>query len=321
MHQLPVSFYDIQHAMERLRPVVHTTPVMTSRTLNRLSGRDVFLKCENFQRGGAFKFRGAYNTLAQLSPEAKQRGVVAFSSGNHAQAVALAASLLNIPATICMPQDAPRVKAAATRDYGAEIVVYDRLTEDREQIARNIAAREGKTLIPPFDDPRIIAGAGTAAWELLEEISDLDAAIAPIGGGGLLSGTALAVKGQRPSCRVFGVEPDQADDARQSLHSGQRTAITPPDTIADGLRVPMIGEIPFAIMQHTVEDIVTVSEAEIKEALQFAFTRLKIVIEPSSAVPLAALLNGKLPPQVRRIGIIVSGGNVDPALLGELFSV
>ncbi|PTM53211.1 pyridoxal-phosphate dependent enzyme [Desmospora activa] len=313
-----ITAEEVEQAVHRLEGVAHRTPVMTSRTLNRYTGRNLFLKCENFQRAGAFKFRGAYNTIAQLSSEEKKNGVIAFSSGNHAQAVTVAAHLLGVKATICMPTDAPRVKRTATEEYGATIVSYDRLTEDREQLAQQIAAETGATLIPPYDDPRIIAGQGTAAYELLQDIPNLDAIITPVGGGGLLSGTALAARHQSGTIRIFGAEPAQAADTYRSLQAGRRLAIDPPDTIADGLRNTAPGSLTFPVIQSLVEDIVTVSEAEIRDALRWVFLRLKLVIEPSSAVPIAALINGRLPGEFNRVGIIVSGGNIDPVVLADV---
>jgi threonine dehydratase len=316
----PISFEDVRAAQARLRGVAHVTPVATSRTLDAWSGRTVFLKCENLQRGGAFKFRGAYNTISQLPGDARQRGVLAFSSGNHAQGVALAAQLLGAPAVICMPNDAPAVKVAATRGYGAEVVFYDRLTDDREAFARRIAGERGMTLVPPYDDPRIMAGAGTAALELVEAMPDLDAVLVPIGGGGLIAGSSVAAHGVAPAIQVIGVEPAGADDTLQSLRAGARVSIPPPGTIADGLRVVQPGALTFPIVQRHVADILVVSDAEIRAALRFALERLKLVIEPSGAVTLAALLAGKLPAKLGRVGAIISGGNIDPPVLASLWS-
>jgi threonine dehydratase len=318
-HNDPIAFDDVRAARERLRGVANVTPVVTSRTLDAQSGRTVFLKCENLQRGGAFKFRGAYNTISQLPADARERGVLAFSSGNHAQGVALAASLLGSPAAICMPDDAPAVKVAATRGYGAEVIFYNRMSDDREAVARRVAEERGMTLVPPYDDLRIMAGAGTAALELIEEQPDLDAVLVPIGGGGLIAGSAIAIHGASPQTRILGVEPAGADDTLRSLRAGDRVSIAPPTTIADGLRVPKPGALTFPVVQRHVADIVVVSDAEILEALRFALLRLKLVIEPSGAVPLAALLAGRLPPGIRRVGVIVSGGNIDPSLLAELW--
>ena len=314
-----ISFDDIRAARERLRGIAHITPVVTSRTLDAQAGRAVFLKCENLQRGGAFKFRGAYNTIGQLAPGARARGVLAFSSGNHAQGVALAARLLGAPAVICMPDDAPAVKVAATRGYGAEVIFYDRLKDDRDALARGIAEQRGMTLVPPYDDARIIAGAGTAALELVEEVLDLDAVLAPIGGGGLIAGSAIAIHGANPKTRVFGVEPAGADDTLRSLRAGERVGIAPPSTIADGLRVSKPGALTFPVVQRHVEDILVVTDDEILEAVRFALLRLKLVVEPSGAVTLAALLSGRLPPDIGRVGAIVSGGNIDPQVLACLW--
>jgi threo-3-hydroxy-L-aspartate ammonia-lyase len=318
MSSLPVTFAEVHAAAERLRGIAHRTPVMTSRTFDALTGRQVFFKCENFQRGGAFKFRGAYNRLCQLSNDEKKRGVVAFSSGNHAQGVALAAKLLNIPAAIVMPDDAPPVKLAATRGYGAEVIVYNRLKESREAIAKNLAAERGVTLVPPFNDPHIIAGQGTAALELLEEIPDLDVLVTPVGGGGLISGCAIAAKAFRPSIQVVGVEAVGADDAKQSLALGEIVHIDPPDTIADGIRTQAIGALTFPIMRELLSDIVLVSDDEIIQALRFVFARMKIVVEPTGAVPIAAAMQNRIPATLKRVGIIVSGGNIDFKLLSML---
>jgi threonine dehydratase len=314
-----ISFGDILAARERLRGVAHVTPVITSHTLDAQAGRTVFLKCENLQRGGAFKFRGAYNTISQLNPAERERGVIAFSSGNHDQGVARAARLLGAPAVICMPDDAPAVKVAATRGYGAEVIFYDRQKDDRDAIARGIAQQRGMTLVPPYDDPRIMAGAGTAALELVEEVADLDAVLVPIGGGGLIAGSSIAVHGSNPAIRIFGVEPAGADDTLRSLRAGERVGIAPPSTIADGLRVAKPGALTFPAVQRHVEDIVIVTDDEILEAVRFALLRLKLVIEPSGAVPLAALLSGRLPQEVKRVGAIISGGNIDPPVLARLW--
>ncbi len=316
---VPVTFADISAAAERIRGVANRTPVMTSRTCNALTGREVFFKCENLQRGGAFKFRGAHNRLSQLSDDEKRRGVVAFSSGNHAQGVALAAKLLHIPAVVVMPDDAPQVKVDATRGYGAQVVIYNRLTEDREEIARRLSQERGLTFVPPFDDPNIIAGQGTAALELLEEVPDLDALVAPIGGGGLISGCAIAAKGMRPQIAVYGVEPNGANDAQRSLREGQIITIPPPATIADGVRTPAVGKLAFAIMRRLVDAVVLVSDAEILEAVRFALLRMKIVVEPTGAVPIAAVMQNRIPANASRVGVIVSGGNMDPGLLSRLF--
>jgi threonine dehydratase len=314
-----VNFADIRAAAERLRGVAHHTPIHTSRTLDALTGRRVFLKCENLQRGGAFKFRGAYNTIGQLPEDAHRRGVLAFSSGNHAQGVALAARLLGAPAVICMPADAPAVKVTATRGYGAEVIFYDRLKDDREAFARGIAEERGMALVPPYDHPHIMAGAGTAALELVEEVGELDAIVVPVGGGGLIAGSATAVQGVRAATRVFGVEPAGADDTLRSLRAGERVKVSPPGTVADGLRPVTPGALTFPIIQRRVADVLLVDDAEILDAVRFALLRLKLVVEPSGAVPLAAVLAGRLPSDTRRVGVIISGGNIDPPVLAGLW--
>lgn len=314
-----ITFADVQAAAGRLRSVAHHTPVATSRTLDEQAGCAVFLKCENLQRGGAFKFRGAYNTISQLTAEERARGVLAFSSGNHAQGVALAAQMLGAPAVICMPSDAPAVKVAATRGYGTEIIFYDRQRDDREAVARGIAAERGLALVPPYDDPRIMAGAGTAALELAEAVPDLDALLVPIGGGGLIAGSAVAMHGARPQAQVIGVEPADGNDTQQSLRAGARVTIAPPATLADGLRVVQPGALTFPVVQRYVASILTVTEDEIAEAMRFALLRLKLVIEPSGAVPLAAVLAGRVPAGLRRVGVIISGGNIDPPVLAGLW--
>ena len=316
---LAISLDDVRAAARQLRGVATLTPVHTSRTLDELAGRQLFLKCESFQRGGAFKFRGAYNAISRLSAEQRARGVVAFSSGNHAQGVALAARLLDVPAIICMPDDAPPVKLAATRGYGAEVRIFERATVDRDTFARAIAEERGMTIIPPYDHPHIIAGQGTAALELLEQVEELDALVMPIGGGGLIGGCAVAARGLRPAIRVFGVEPEGADDVRQSLARGERVTIAPPSTIADGIRTTSPGKLTFPIIQRHVEQVLVVSDAAALDALRFLMLRMKLVVEPTGAVPLAAVLAGLLPPECRRVGIILSGGNIDPAVLTQLW--
>lgn len=315
----PISYHDVLAARDRLQGVANLTPVVSSRTLDALAGCRVLLKCENLQRGGAFKFRGAYNTISRLSEQERQRGVIAFSSGNHAQGVALAAQLLGAPAVICMPGDAPRVKVDATRGYGAEVIFYDRLSDDREAFARRIGSERGLTLIPPYNHPQIMAGAGTAALELLEAAPAIDTLVVPIGGGGLISGSAIAAHGLNPQVRILGVEPAGADDTRRSLEAGARVQIAPPATVADGLRITSPGELTFPVVQRHVSDVLIVSDDEILEAVRFALLRLKLVIEPSGAAPLAAVLAGRLPANTRCAGLIVSGGNIDPPLLRALF--
>jgi threonine dehydratase len=317
---LAITFADVQSARDRLEGVANRTPVVTSRTLDALSGRRAFLKCESFQRGGAFKFRGAYNKISRLSPDERRRGVVAFSSGNHAQGVALAARLLGVPATIAMPADVPSVKLAATRAYGAEVVLYDRQTEEREGVAERLARERGLVLVPPYDDPAIMAGQGTAALELLETVPDLDTLLVPVSGGGLIAGCATATHALLPGIRVFGVEPEDGNDTWLSLAGGRRVAVPPPATIADGLRVHSPGQLTFPIVQRHVEGILLVSDAQVLEAVRFLLLRMKLVVEPSGAVPVAALLAGGLPEECRRVGLVVSGGNLDPALLAALWA-
>jgi threonine dehydratase len=302
----------------RLAGVALHTPLLTSVTLDGMTGGRVFLKAETLQRTGSFKFRGAYNKLASLPPERRTSGVVAFSSGNHAQAVAIAAQSLGIPATLAMPLDAPRSKVEATRARGAKIVTYDRFREDRVLIGKKLAEETGATLVPPYDHPWTLAGQGTAALELMEEIPDLDAIVVCIGGGGLMSGSAIAAKSLRPGIRVIGVEPADANDTLLSLEAGKRVEIPPPATIADGLRAQIPGELTFPIVQRLVDQIVLVSEEEIRATLKFLLSRLKILTEPSGAVSAAPVLFKKLPSVVKRVGVVLSGGNVDYELLASL---
>jgi threonine dehydratase len=292
--------------------MVQRTPIFTSHGASAAAGKALFFKCENLQRGGAFKIRGASNLILSLSPEAIARGVVAFSSGNHAQATAIAARHVGAKATIVMPQDAPLCKLEPTRALGATIITYDRLRDDREAIAARVLEESGATLVPPYDHELIIAGQGTAALELLEDHPDLDALVVCIGGGGLISGCATIAKSINPNIRIFGVEPELANDTWYSFRKGERVEIPPSQTIADGLRSPSPGKLTFPIIQRLVEDIVLVSENEIRQAVQFCFTRMKIVVEPSGAVSLAAALFHKLPKELKRVGLILSGGNMDP---------
>lgn len=301
-------------AARRLAGVAHRTPVVTSRSLDERCRAKLYLKCENLQRMGAFKFRGAYNFLAQLSPQERARGVVAFSSGNHAQGVALAARLFGVSATIVMPTDAPAVKLNATRGYGAEIVFYEREKSHRDQIARGVAEERGATLVPPFDDPRIVAGAGTAALELLEDAGSLDAIVVPVGGGGLMGGSAIAAHGIDPAIAIYGVEPKSGDDFVQSLARGERVTIAVPKTIADGLQTTSPGEVTFAIAREHVRAVVTVSDDELRDAMRLAFERMKLVMEPSGVAGLAALMHGRIPGlDGKRVGVVISGGNIDAA--------
>ncbi|HEX6318306.1 MAG TPA: threo-3-hydroxy-L-aspartate ammonia-lyase [Burkholderiales bacterium] len=305
-----VSFDDIAAAHERIRAQARRTPVLTSSTVDALTGASVFFKCENFQRMGAFKFRGAYNALAQLGPEEKKRGVLAFSSGNHAQAVALAGKILGIKAVIVMPEDAPRVKLEATRGYGGEVVTY-RKGEDREAIAQQLSEERKLTLIPPFDHPHIIAGQGTAAKELIEDAGVLDLLLVPCGGGGLLSGCAVAARRLLPDCRVIGVEPAAGDDATQSFKTKTLKTIDVPDTIADGARTTSLGRLTFPLVLANVSDMLTVTDEELLRSMFFLWERMKVVVEPTGALAASALLNQKLQSKDLRVGVILSGGNVD----------
>ncbi len=313
-------FQQIVDAKERLAGYAHVTPVVTSRTLNHLAGAEVFLKCENFQRVGAFKFRGAFNAMSQLSDEEKGRAVVTHSSGNHAQAIALVGHLLDIRTVVVMPDNAPPAKRAATEGYGARVIDYDPEVTTREEISGRLVKEEGYTLIHPYDHPHIVAGQGTAAYELLHEVSDLDLVLAPCGGGGLLSGTAIACRGLQPQCRAIGVEPELADDATRSFRTGKLHTVHNPPTIADGTRTPSLGEITFPLVREYVHNMITVSEDSICEAVRFLFERMKLVVEPSGALGLSAILSGALPP-AERIGVIVSGGNIDAATLASILSV
>jgi threonine dehydratase len=297
----------IREAAERIRPIAQRTPVLTSHSFDSESGVSTVFKCENLQKGGAFKIRGAANLVFSLD---KPKQVIAYSSGNHAQATAIAARQVGASCTIVMPADAPRSKLEATRGYGAKVVTYDRFRENREQIASGIIEKTGATLIPPFDHPLIIAGQGTAALELLEEEPELDALIAPVGGGGLLSGSAIAARSVSPNIRIFGAEPEGANDTYLSFKKGERVEVAP-DTIADGLRSPTPGKITFAIIRQLAEDIVLVTEDEIRATVKFLLTRMKILVEPSGAVSAAAVLHRKLPAGIGRVGVILSGGNVD----------
>jgi len=307
----PITLDDVLSAAAQIKGVAHRTPVLRSRTLDQLVGAEVYLKCENFQRIGAFKFRGAYNAASRLTPEELARGIAAYSSGNHAQAVALAARELGTTAVILMPEDVPASKRAATEGYGAEVVTYDRYSGDRVAIGEALAAERGLSLIPPYEHPHIMAGQGTAALELVEEVGELDAVLTPVGGGGLIAGTATAVKGLHPRTRVIGVEPEAGDDTKRSLEAGRRVSIPVPRTIADGQAADIPGELTFSVNRRLVDEIALVSDEEIKDAMRFAFERLKIVVEPSGATPLAALLAGRAGQLSGRVGMIVSGGNID----------
>ncbi|RAM53133.1 MAG: threo-3-hydroxy-L-aspartate ammonia-lyase [Hapalosiphonaceae cyanobacterium JJU2] len=315
-----VTFVDIETAAKHLAGVAHRTPVMTSTTVNQRTNSQVFFKCENFQRTGSFKFRGAYNALLQLSTDQKQKGVITFSSGNHAQAIALAGKLLNIPTTIVMPEDAPTVKQSATRGYGAELILYNRKTANREELTQSLAQDRSLSIIPPYDHPHIIAGQGTAAKELIEEVGGLDLLLVCCGGGGLLSGSAIATKALTSNCKVIGVEPERADDATRSFHSKTLHTVNNPDTIADGARTPSLGKITFPLVLNYVDDMVTVSEEAIVRTMFFLWECLKIVVEPTGVLAASALLEGVVKASNARIGVIISGGNVDLIQLGQLNS-
>ncbi|MBD2495019.1 threo-3-hydroxy-L-aspartate ammonia-lyase [Nostoc sp. FACHB-280] len=312
-----VTVDDVKAAQARLAGVVHQTPVLTSRMVNDRTQNEVFFKCENFQRTGAFKFRGAYNALVQLSEIQKQQGVITFSSGNHAQAIALAGKLLHIPTTIVMPDDAPEVKQQATRSYGAEVILYNRHETDREELAKTLASDRHLTLIPPYDHPHVIAGQGTTALELIQEVGQLDYLLVCCGGGGLISGCAIATKALLPTCKVIGVEPELADDATRSFHSKTLQTVINPPTIADGVRTPSLGKLTFPLVLNYVDDMVTVSETAIINSMFFLWERLKIVVEPTGALAAAALLSNVLSVKDAKIGVIISGGNVDLAKVAK----
>ncbi|MGB5746984.1 MAG: threo-3-hydroxy-L-aspartate ammonia-lyase [Desulfobacterales bacterium] len=307
----------VLEAQKRLAGHVHVTPVMTSQTLNDLTGAQTFLKCENFQRMGAFKFRGAYNAMSQLTEEQKKHGVITYSSGNHAQAVALVGRLLGIRTVVVMPNNAPVIKREATEAYGASVVGYDPEETTREDICRDLEARHGHTLVPPYDHINIVAGQGTAAKELFDEVETLDMLLVPCGGGGLLSGCAVAAKGMNPNCQVIGIEPELADDATKSFHTGKLHTVKNPPTIADGTRTPSLGKVTFPLVLEYVDDMQTVSESAIMDAVKFLFYRMKLVVEPSGVLGLAALLGRSVIPE-GRVGIILSGGNIDGATMKKI---
>ena len=307
----PPTYDDVMAARARIAGHAHDTPVFTSRTINDELDAEVYFKCENFQRTGSFKFRGAVNALAQLDDEQRHAGVVAFSSGNHAQAIALAAHLLRMPATIVMPHDAPANKVAATREYGGKVVIYDRFKENREEIGRDLAKQHGLSLIPPYDHRDIISGQGTAACELLDHCGRLDMLFVPLGGGGLLAGSSLAVRARAPGCEIYGVEPEAGNDGQQSFRSGTIVHIDTPRTIADGAQTQHLGSLTFPIIQREVNDVLTVSDAELAESMFFFATRMKMLVEPTGCLGFAAARRMKIRLQGRRIGVIISGGNVD----------
>ena len=308
----------IQEARERIASRIHRTPVVTSRQFNEAASKEVFFKCENLQRAGAFKIRGATNKIQSLTDEEKRRGIVAFSSGNHAQAVALAGREAGVRALVAMPSDAPQAKVTATREYGAEVVFYDRQKQDREAFALDLAERERLVMVPPYDDEFILAGQGTCGLELMEDVPDLDCVLTPCSGGGLFAGVATAAKAANPSIRCFPVEPADADDTRQSLLKGERVTIPPPTTIADGLRVQIPGKLTFPIIQRLADDVLTVSDDEIAATLRFILFRMKLLVETSGATAAAAVMFRKLPADVKRVGVVLSGGNIDPELLAKL---
>ncbi|MET0983284.1 MAG: threo-3-hydroxy-L-aspartate ammonia-lyase [Telluria sp.] len=306
-----LQYSDVEQAAARLLGAAHRTPVLTSSTANARTGAELFFKCENYQRMGAFKFRGAFNAIARFTDAQRAAGVLTFSSGNHAQAIALSARLAGIRATIIMPQDAPALKVQATKEYGGEVLFYDRYTENREEIARRLAEERGMTLVPPYDHPDVICGQGTAAMELFQDTGPLDVLLVPLGGGGLLAGSALAASGLAPACRVIGVEPEAGDDGRQSLRKGEIVHIGVPATIADGAMVTHVGEHNFEVIRRRVDDIVTVSDAQLVETMKFFAERMKMMVEPTGCLGAAAALHGAYPVAGKRVGILISGGNVD----------
>jgi threonine dehydratase len=314
------EYRDIEEAAQRLHGVAHRTPVLTSRTADAMAGAQLFFKCENFQRMGAFKFRGAYNAIARFTEAQRQAGVLTYSSGNHAQAIALSASLTGIRSAIIMPHDAPALKVKATKEYGGEVIIYDRYKENREEIGRRLAQERGMTLIPPYDHPDVIAGQGTAAKELFEEAGQLDVLLVCLGGGGLLAGSAIAASALSPSCKVIGVEPEAGNDGQQSLRSGSIVHIAVPDTIADGAKVTHIGEHNFKVIQRHVDDIVTVSDSQLIATMKFFAERMKMVVEPTGCLAAAAALHGIVPIEGKRVGILISGGNVDLSTFAQMIA-
>ncbi len=317
---LAITYADVASAAQRIEGVAHRTPVLTSRFANERAGAQLFFKCENFQRMGAFKFRGGYNALAQFTPEQAKAGAIAFSSGNHAQAVALSAKLLGMQAVIVMPQDAPAAKIAATRGYGAEVILFDRYTQDRQALTEGLAAERGMTLIPPFNHPHVMAGQGTAALELIEEVGDLDMLLVCVGGGGLISGCATAAKHMLPQCEVLGVEPEAGNDFQQSLAAGSIVTIPVPRTIADGAQTNAAGTLTFPVVQALVGGILTVSDAQLVSAMRFFAERMKMVVEPTGCLAAAAALEGIADVKGKRVGVIVSGGNIDIAAYAAFLS-
>jgi threonine dehydratase len=320
MINLPITYADIERASQRIAGVAYRTPVLTSSQVDQQTKAHVFFKCENLQRAGAFKFRGAYNTIASLNESEKSRGVVAFSSGNHAQAIALAGQLLNVSTTIIMPTDAPEIKLANTRKYGGKVILYDRHTEDREKIANKFVNELGLTLIPPYNHTQVIAGQGTTAKELIEEVGSLDYLFVCVGGGGLISGCAIAAKHLSPGCTVIGVEPEEGNDVQQFLRSGKVVKIPPPNTIADGARTQQVGELPSSILRALVKDIVTVSDDQLRAQMKFFAEQMKIVVEPTGCLAAAGVLNNLVGIAGARVGVIISGGNVDMKFFSDVLT-
>jgi threonine dehydratase len=316
----PLQYSDIEQAAARIESAAHRTPVLTSGTANEMAAAELYFKCENFQRMGAFKFRGAYNAIARFSEQQKKAGVLTFSSGNHAQAIALSARLMGIKATIIMPHDAPELKVRATKGYGGEVIVYDRYKENREEIGARLARERGMTLIPPYDHPDVICGQGTAAKELIEEAGQLDVLLVPLGGGGLLAGCALAAATLSPSCKVIGVEPEAGNDGQQSLRRGEIVDIPVPQTIADGAQTTHLGQHNFAVLRRLVDEVVTVSDEQLKATMRFFAERMKMVVEPTGCLAAAAALHGAWPVAGKKVGILISGGNVDLARFAQLIA-
>ncbi|AIU28079.1 serine dehydratase [Pandoraea pnomenusa] len=315
---LAITYGDVVAAHDRIREAAHRTPVLTSRTADAMTGASLFFKAENFQRMGAFKFRGAYNAISQFTAEQKRAGVLAFSSGNHAQAIALSARELGVPAVILMPQDAPQMKIDATRGYGAEVILYDRYQEDREVLSKRLASERGMTLIPPYDHPHVMAGQGTATKELIEDAGELDTLVVCLGGGGLLSGSAIAARALNPNIEIYGVEPEAGNDGQQSFRSGAIVHIDTPRTIADGAQTQHLGALTFPVIRSLVDDILTVTDDELVQTMQFFASRMKIVVEPTGCLAAAAVLQEKIDVRGKRVGILLSGGNVDMARFAKL---
>jgi threonine dehydratase len=315
---LAITYGDVVAAHDRIREAAHRTPVLTSRTADAMTGARLFFKAENFQRMGAFKFRGAFNAISQFTAEQKRGGVLAFSSGNHAQAIALSARELGVPAVILMPQDAPQMKIDATRGYGAEVILFDRYKEDREALSKRLAQERGMTLIPPYDHPHVMAGQGTATKELIEDAGELDTLVVCVGGGGLLSGSAVAARALNPDIEIFGVEPQAGNDGQQSFRSGEIVHIETPRTIADGAQTQHLGEYTFPVIRSLVDDMLTVTDEELVQTMKFFASRMKIVVEPTGCLAAAAVLQGKVDIRGKRVGIILSGGNVDMARFAKL---